>query len=96
MAIFGLLTSKLSYSSGKSKTPVSYTTFNNITLSLPRQGLGTVSLQTLLQMFISQESIEGVDNQTNLLKQITFGKLPDCLCFHIQRTGEYSCTDNSV
>eukprot|EP00092_Neocalanus_flemingeri_P095231 GFUD01121147.1.p1 GENE.GFUD01121147.1~~GFUD01121147.1.p1 ORF type:complete len:481 (-),score=155.09 GFUD01121147.1:149-1591(-) len=82
----GLLTSKLSYISGKSKTPVSYSTFNNITLSLPGQGLGTVSLDTLLQMFISQESIEGVDRQNNLVKQITFGKLPDCLCFHIQRT----------
>merc|ERR1719352_949297 len=83
----GLLTSKLSYSSGKSKTPVSYSTFNNITLSLPRQGLGTVSLDTLLQMFVSKESIEGVEKQNNLVKQITFGKLPDCLCFHIQRTG---------
>merc|ERR1719158_1070393 len=83
----GLLTSKLSYSCGKSKTPASYSTFNNITLSLPRQGLGTVSLDTLLQMYVSQESVEGVDRQTNLVKQITFGKLPDCLCFHIQRTG---------
>ena len=87
----GLLTSKLSYSSGKAKTPVSYSTFNNITLSLPRQGLGTVSLDTLLQMFVSQESIEGVDRQNNLVKQITFGKLPDCLCFHIQRTGLLIC-----
>jgi len=83
----GLLTSKLSYSCGKSKTPASYSTFNNITLSLPSQGLGTVSLDTLLQMFVSQESVEGVDRQNNLVKQITFGKLPDCLCFHIQRTG---------
>jgi len=90
----GLLTSKLSYTSGKSKTPVSYSTFNNITLSLPRQGLGTVSLDTLLQMFISQESIEGVDRQNNLIKQITFGKLPDCLCFHIQRTGWYNISQD--
>merc|ERR1711874_581778 len=76
----GLLTNKVSYSSGKS-TSVSYSTFDNITLSLPVQGLGTVSLDTLLQMFVSQEKVEGVD------RQITFGKLPDCLCLHIQRTG---------
>jgi len=83
----GLLTSKLSYVTGISKSPVSYSTFNNITLNLPRQGLGTVTLDTLLQMFVSQESIEAVDKQNNLVKQITFGKLPECLCFHIQRTG---------
>lgn len=82
----GLLTNKVSYSSGKS-TSVSYSTFDNITLSLPVQGLGTVSLDTLLQMFVSQEKVEGVDRQNNMVKQITFGKLPDCLCLHIQRTG---------
>merc|ERR1711874_448124 len=43
-------------------------------------------------MFISQESVEGVsskeqENSTKFIKQLTFGKLPDCLCFHIQRTG---------
>lgn len=86
----GLLTSKLTYSSGKSHSPVHYSTFNNITLNLPGGGLGAVSLETLLQMFVSQERVEncsGGVRQESFVKQITFGKLPDCLCFHIQRTG---------
>jgi len=62
--------------------PVSYNSFNNITLSLPSSSLGAVSLDTLLQMFVSQERVEG-----GALKQNTFGKLPECLCFHVQRTG---------
>ena len=33
--------------------------------------------------------VEGVDPSKNLVKQISFGKLPDCLCFHIQRTGKW-------
>jgi len=86
----GLLTSKLTYTNGKSHSPVHYSTFDNITLNLPAGGLGAVSLDTLLQMFISQERVEncsGGERQENIVKQITFGKLPDCLCFHIQRTG---------
>ena len=38
-------------------------------------------------MFISQERVEGPDAKSSLIKQITFGKLPECLCLHIQRTG---------
>merc|ERR1719348_170833 len=75
---------------GKSHSPVHYSTFDNITLNLPAGGLGAVSLDTLLQMFISQERVEncsGGERQENIVKQITFGKLPECLCFHIQRTG---------
>lgn len=87
----GLLTNKLSYTSGKSKSPLTYSSFNNITLNLPTPTIGVVTLDTLLQMFISQESIEGSgknkENSTNFIKQLTFGKLPDCLCFHVQRTG---------
>merc|ERR1719323_1997206 len=51
-------------------------------LFLPSSSLGAVSLDTLLQMFVSQERVEG-----GTLKQNTFGKLPECLCFHVQRTG---------
>jgi len=83
----GLLTSKTSYRDGK-KSPVNYSKFDNITLSLPQFGSGqSVSLTTLLGMFVAQETVEGVDPSKNLVKQISFGKLPDCLCFHIQRTG---------
>lgn len=83
----GLLTSKLSYHNGN-KSPVNYTKFDNITLSLPQYGPGqSVSLATLLSIFVSQETVQDSDRKNNLVKQISFGKLPDCLCFHIQRTG---------
>ena len=50
----GLLTSKLSYQNGN-KSPVNYTKFDNITLSLPQHGAGqSVSLSTLLSLFVSQ------------------------------------------
>jgi len=79
----GLLTSKVTPSSPSSPPgPVTYSTFHNITLSLPSSSLGSVSLDTLLQMFVSQERVEG-----GAVKQNTFGKLPECLCFHVQRTG---------
>jgi len=79
----GLLTSKVTHTKSPSApNPVTYSTFNNITLSLPSSGLGAVSLDTLLQMFVSQERVED-----DMVKQNTFGKLPECLCFHVQRTG---------
>ncbi|XP_023340426.1 ubiquitin carboxyl-terminal hydrolase 30 homolog [Eurytemora carolleeae] len=83
----GLLTNKLSNNAGKSSSPVKYSSFNNITLNLPTQVFGFVTLETLLQMFISKESVEGESKEQNLIKQLTFGKLPECLCLHIQRTG---------
>jgi len=83
----GMLTSKLSNTAAKSSSPVKYTSFNNITLNLPNQVAGYVSLEALLQMFISQESVEGEGRNERFLKQLTFGKLPECLCLHIQRTG---------
>ena len=60
--------------------------------------LGAVSLDTLLQMFVSQERVSKIfcfhaEYQSYLpflqveggaLKQNTFGKLPECLCFHVQ------------
>ena len=85
---------------------VSYSRFDNITLTLPQYGSGQpVSLATLLSIFVSQvttvtmvtilatdrgtlqEMVEAADPRNNLVKQISFGKLPECLCFHIQRTG---------
>ena len=61
--------------------------------------LGAVSLDTLLQMFVSQERVSKIfclhaESQScylpffqvegGALKQNTFGKLPECLCFHVQ------------
>ena len=84
----GILTSKVTYSDGRDEPqpPVSSSSFNNITLSLPKSpavvsAVKTVSLETLLQMYVSRESVGGI------LKQLTFGRLPQCLCLHVQRTG---------
>ena len=41
----------------------------------------------MLEIIFLQESVEGADSRNNLIKQLSFGKLPECLCFHIQRTG---------
>ena len=57
-----------------------------------------VALETLLQMYVSVEVVSsGSDSKTDtdsvnqngqkdLVKQLTFARLPDCICFHIQRT----------
>ena len=66
-----------------SHNPVNSVDFSNVTLHLPQNisvGL-SVDLSLLLHMYVAQES---VDDQTS--KQVTFGRLPRCLCFHIQRT----------
>ncbi|TRY76361.1 hypothetical protein TCAL_00015 [Tigriopus californicus] len=91
----GTLTNKVTFTDGRSKSPVSSLGFNNITLCLPKSGHilnGVVSLETLLQMYISRETVEGATSQSGhktnpaLAKQLAFGKLPPCLCLHIQRT----------
>jgi len=82
----GMLTNKLTNQSKEEKSPVNYSSFNNITLNLPTNIGGYITLDLLLQMFISQERVEGSQPDKSLIKQLTFGKLPDCLCLHIQRT----------
>ena len=124
----GTLTNKLSFrGSGKCKSPTSSTLFNNITLSLPNTTTESVSntyswvsgvtappvtLETLLQMFVSVEAVSSGtsinkrnaseqssstttdsgpikctrDEPRDLVKQLTFARLPECICFHIQRT----------
>ncbi len=82
---------------GRDKSPpLSSSTFNNITLSLPRVSLvlthSSVSLETLLQMYVSRESVSSGDggsgdaSSKGIVKQLTFGRLPHCLCLHVQRT----------
>ena len=51
--------------------------------SAMQRGAHPVCPHPNIQMFVSQERVEG-----GAVKQNTFGKLPDCLCFHVQRTGE--------
>ncbi len=85
------MTSRVNYKTKKEEeSPTRSNVFNNVTLYLPKNrgssfpgGATTVtSLETLLQMFVSLEAVE--ESST---KQQTFARLPNCLCFHIQRTG---------
>ncbi len=75
-------------SDGPKSSPVSSTAFNTVSLSLPKStsplfgALHAVTLETLLQMFVSKESVD----DGRRVKQLTFGRLPKCLCLHIQRT----------
>jgi len=98
----GTLTNKVCFKqTGKSKSPTSSTTFNNITLTLPQSSLNgstsiwmggagmPVTLETLLTMFVSLESVSASSSSKecdSLVKQLTFAKLPECLALHIQRT----------
>jgi ubiquitin carboxyl-terminal hydrolase 30 len=85
----GTLTSRVDKKKDEKSSPTRSTIFNNVTLYLPRRGdilfspggKSAVTLETLLQMFVSLETVE------DSTKQQTFARLPRCLCFHIQRTG---------
>ena len=80
----GTLTNKLIYGQNKVSNPVSSHSFHNITLNLPSRLFQGTNLVNLLRMFTAKEVIQN-ENRT-VTKQQRFGKLPDCLCFHIQRT----------
>lgn len=79
------------------KNPAQWSSFESISLSLPSVPWGEVTLQELLDCYITQEKVTDVtcDNctkkagctiKTSFTKQLTIGKLPDCLCFHVKRT----------
>ena len=67
--------------SGKSKSPTTSITFNNITLSLPQSGTNSwmgarppVTLETLLTMYVSRESVSSSKDESQLVKQLTFAR----------------------
>lgn len=79
------------------KNPAQWSSFESISLSLPSVPWGEVTLQELLDCYITQEKVTDVtcDNctkkagctiKTSFTKQLTIGKLPECLCFHVKRT----------
>lgn len=81
----GTLTSRVDGGDDPESSPTRSVVFNNITLYLPppRGGLlESISLENLLQSFVSLEQLEG-----SKYKQHSFARLPQCLCLHIQRTG---------
>lgn len=93
----GLLTSRLMCKRCEFKCPLKYDTFDSLSLSIPPMSQGVVTLQTCLRYFVMSELVPNVecescaenmevDIKTTFLKQLSIGKLPTCLCIHIQRT----------
>lgn len=93
----GYLASQLQCTICGHKNPAQWSSFESLSLSLPSLPWGEVSLQELLGTYITREHVSGVSCEgctrmaampvkTTFTKQLTIGKLPDCLCFHVKRT----------
>nr|CAD7448300.1 unnamed protein product [Timema bartmani] len=90
----GLLTSQLICTQCGYKSAVHYDKFDSLPLSLPAgmMTLKPTSLVYLLESFVATELVRGVKCEgckeplSSVLKSLNFGKLPQCLCFHISRT----------
>ncbi|XP_023245646.1 ubiquitin carboxyl-terminal hydrolase 30 [Copidosoma floridanum] len=92
----GLLTSQLICTECEWKGPVRFDKLESVSLPLPPASDGvilkSVTLVELLSRLVSREKIndvqcDGCNNRCAAYKTLTFGKLPKCLCLHIQRTG---------
>ncbi|XP_037936400.1 ubiquitin carboxyl-terminal hydrolase 30 homolog [Teleopsis dalmanni] len=73
------------------KSAVRYDKFDSVTLNLPTNSRGSLSLGHLLSEYITSEDLtdvncESCNETTNHTKSITFAKLPACICIHIART----------
>lgn len=93
----GYLASQLQCTVCGHKNPAQWSSFESLSLSLPSLPWEEVSLQELLGAYITREQVSGVSCdgctrtaaspvKTTFTKQLTIGKLPDCLCFHVKRT----------
>ncbi|KAG0726291.1 Ubiquitin carboxyl-terminal hydrolase 30 [Chionoecetes opilio] len=93
----GYLASQLQCTVCGHRNPAQWSSFESLSLSLPSLPWGEVSLQELLGAYTTREQVSGVSCEgcshaadspvkTTFTKQLTIGKLPDCLCFHVKRT----------
>ncbi|KAK3854678.1 hypothetical protein Pcinc_038860 [Petrolisthes cinctipes] len=93
----GYLASQLQCTFCGYKNPAQWTSFESLSLSLPPVPWGEIALTELLDAYITPEKVTDVSCdgcsrrahtlvKTTFTKQLTIGKLPDCLCFHIKRT----------
>lgn len=97
----GLLASQLVCKQCGTKCPVKFDSYDSLSLSLPSVFQMGLTLEDLLQAFVCSETVDSVycggckqQNsvrstsavKTKFIKRLTFGKLPQCLCIHIQRT----------
>ena len=100
----GHLASLLQCTECKHKNPGQWSSFESLSLYLPNKTYIELSLPMLLDAYISLEEVTGVKcdscttkhgetKYTTFKKQLVIGKLPQCLCFHIQRT---SWMDNGM
>ncbi|XP_059484345.1 ubiquitin carboxyl-terminal hydrolase 30 homolog [Neocloeon triangulifer] len=76
---------------------VQHQAFDCLSLTLPAKGFMSCSLDQLLSNFTAPEQVSGVlcehcskgggsPTKTSFVKQLSIGRLPKCLCIHIQRT----------
>ncbi|KAK7008177.1 Ubiquitin carboxyl-terminal hydrolase 30 [Halocaridina rubra] len=93
----GYLVSQLQCTLCGFRNPAQWSSFESLSLSLPSLPWGDITLQGLLDSYITQEKVTDVtcddctkracsNIKTTFTKQLTIGKLPNCLCFHIKRT----------
>ena len=78
------------------KYPVKFDSFDTVSLSLSSSfQFCSITLEALIRDFMCSEVLESFQcsgcgevngEKTSLLKKLSIGKLPQCLCFHINRT----------
>ncbi|KXJ15963.1 ubiquitin carboxyl-terminal hydrolase 30 homolog isoform X2 [Exaiptasia diaphana] len=95
----GLIASQLVCKTCLTKSPVRFDGCDSLSLSLPPTIQIGLSIEDLLRQFVCSETVNAVEckecarkeNQQNetkstFVKRLTIGKVPQCLCIHIQRT----------
>lgn len=94
----GLLASQLMCRTCRHKYPLKYDTFDSLSLTIPPAAYQEpdVSLQFCLRHFVMSEIVPNVECENcsqkggkevhrTFLKKLSIGKLPKCLCIHLQR-----------
>ncbi|VDI82721.1 ubiquitin carboxyl-terminal hydrolase 30 [Mytilus galloprovincialis] len=100
----GLLASQMECQKCGFRNPIKYDAFDSLSLNLPSISMGALTLERMLQRYISEETVHDIECigcsknrkpvvKTTFKKKLTIGKLPKCLCIHIQRT---SWLDNGM
>lgn len=93
----GLLASQMECQKCGHRNPIKYDAFDSLSLNLPTVTMGGLTLERLLQRYISEETVHDIECtgcsknrkpvvKTTFKRKLTIGKLPRCLCIHIQRT----------
>lgn len=87
----GLLSNKLVCHACKYRYPIRLDVFDSISLSLPQnENFLSIPLENCIDLFVRKETIddfqcESCHQKAKFDKRLNFIKLPNVLCFHIQR-----------